>query len=129
MKRFWMRRIAGFIVLAVLGVAVFSTIVMLLWNALLPNLFHFPTITFIQALGLLILSKLLFGGFRGGGPKQHWKNKMKQHWMNMSPEEKEKFKQEWSRRCGGRGPFGQENPFAAGGAFSEEKTPPAESAS
>lgn len=127
MKRFWIRRIAGFIVLALLGVVVFSGIVMLLWNALLPTLFHFPVITFFQALGLLILSKLLFGGFRGGGPKQHWKNKMKQnlimkqHWMKMSPEEKEKFKQEWSKRCGGRGFFGT--------PFSDEKTPPAESAS
>jgi hypothetical protein len=125
MKRFWMRRVAGFIVLALLGVTVFSTIVMLLWNALLPTLFHFPAITFFQALGLLILSKILFGGFRGGGPKQHWKNKMKQNWMNMTPEEKEKFKQEWSKRCGGRGSFRTAGgPFAPEGPFPDEKVPP-----
>ena len=133
MKRFWMRKIAGFIILAILGVVVFSAIVMFLWNALLPSLFHFPMITFPQALGLLILSKILFGGFRGGGPRHQWKDKMKQRWMNMTPEEKEKFKQDWSRRCGSRGPFrgpfGQENPLASGGPFSEEKTPPAKSAS
>jgi len=120
MKRFWMRRVAGIIVMVIVGITVFSTIVMLLWNALLPSLFHFPEITFAQALGLLILSKILFGGFRGGGPKQQWKNKMKQHWMNMNPEEREKFTQEWSKRCG---PFGPRGPFPV------EKDTPAESAS
>ena len=129
MKRFWLKRVAMIIVMVILISTVVSGVVMLLWNALMPALFHLPVITWPQALGLLVLCKILFGGFKGGGPRHHWKNKMKQHWMNMSSEEKEKFKQDWSRRCGGRGPFGQENPFAAGGAFSEEKTPPAESAS
>ena len=126
MKRFWMRRVAGIIVMVIVGITVFSTIVMLLWNALLPSLFNFPRITFPQALGLLILSKILFGGFRGGGPKQQWKNKMKQHWMNMNPEEREKFTQEWSKRCG---PFRQRGPFGPGGPFSSEKDTPTESAS
>lgn len=126
MKRFWMRRIAGIIVMVIVGITVFSTIVMLLWNALLPSLFHFPQITFPQALGLLILSKILFGGFRGGGPKQQWKNKMKQHWMNMKPEEREKFTQEWGKRCG---PFGQGGPFGPGSPFPAEKDTPTESAS
>jgi len=127
MKRFWMKRIAGFIVLAILGVVVFSSIVMLLWNALLPSLFHFPVITFPQALGLLILTKILFGGFRGGGPKNHWKDKMKQRWMNMTPEERENLQQRWGKRC--QGPFGQRGPFGPGGPFSSEKDTPAESAS
>jgi hypothetical protein len=117
MKRFWMRRVAGFIVLALLGITVFSGIVMLLWNALMPAIFHLSAITWLQALGLLILSKILFGGFRGGGPRHHWKDKMKQNWMKMTPEQKEKFRQEWMKRCGGRGPF------------SDEKVPPTESAS
>jgi hypothetical protein len=124
MKRFWMKKVAGFIVLAIIGVVVFSTIVMLLWNALLPSLFHFPIITFPQALGLLILSKILFGGFRGGGPKDRWKGRMKERWMNMQPEEKEKFMQVWSKRCGGRGPWGQKNPFGPEGPFSTEKDTP-----
>ncbi len=119
MKRFWIRKVAGFICLAVVGILVFSGIVMLLWNALLPELFHFPVISFWQALGLLILTKLLFGGFRGGGPRRgQWKDKMKQRWMNMTPEEKEKFKQDWGRRC--RSPFGQERPFSNEKASSSE---------
>jgi len=130
MKRFWIRKVVGFICLAVVGVLVFSGIVMSLWNALLPELFHFPVISFWQALGLLILSKLLFGGFRGGGPRGGgWKDKMKQRWMNMTPEEKEKFKQDWGRRCRptfrGEKPFGKEGPWGRGswgrsGSFEEE---------
>jgi len=107
MKSFWFRKIAGFIVIAIVGVFIFGSIVMLLWNALLPVLFHFPVITFWQALGLLLLTKILFGGFRGGGPRRGWNNKMKQRWMNMTPDEKEKFKQEWRSRCG-RMPFKEE---------------------
>ncbi len=137
MKRFWMRRILGILIIVPLVIALVSTVVMLLWNALLPSLFHFPVITWYQALGLLVLCKLLFGGFRGGpGHKQQWKNKMKQHWMNMKPEEKEKFMQEWNKRCdgrgpfgGSRGPFGARNPFGPEGPFSEEKDSSQESAS
>ncbi len=57
--------------------AVGSIVVMLLWNALLPAIFGVKAITFLQAAGLLILSKILFGGFRHRprpfyGPKRHW---------------------------------------------------------
>ena len=118
MKRFKMRKIAGIILLVILGITVFGSVVMLLWNALLPALFHFPVINFWQALGLLILAKLLFGGFRGGGPRPRWKEKIKDRWMNMSPEEREKFKQEWGRRC--RKPFGKEDFFPTEKASSPE---------
>lgn len=114
MKGFWIRKAAGFVCLAIAGVLVFGTVVMLLWNALMPELFHLPAIGFWQALGLLLLTKILFSGFRGGGPpKAHWKNKMKQEWMNMTPEQREKFKQEWGRRC--RPPFA-ERPFSNAGS-------------
>jgi len=82
-----------------------GAIVMFLWNAILPDVISVVSkITYIQAMGLLILSKILFGGFkrRGGyggqGFKggQAWKEKM----MNMTDEEKEKFKSEWRERCG-----------------------------
>jgi hypothetical protein len=121
MKRFWIRRIAGFIALAIAGAFVFGGVVMLLWNALLPALFHLPVIGFWQALGLLLLTKILFGGFRGGGPRGHFKDKMKQKWMNMTPEQKEKFKQEWGRRCG-------KTPFDREGMASWENTPSQENA-
>jgi hypothetical protein len=117
-RRFGISKVIGIICLVAIGTLVFSGIVMLLWNALLPGLFHFPVITIWQALGLLILCKILFGGFRpGGGPRGHWKDKMKQKWMNMTPEEKEKFKQDWGRRC--RRPFDQGNRFDQGSPFEQ----------
>jgi hypothetical protein len=95
------RRVLGFILLAIVGIFVFGSVVMMLWNALLPVLFHFPVISFWQALGLLLLAKILFGNFRGGGgPGRRWKQRMEQNLANMTPEEKEKIRQEWGRRCG-----------------------------
>ena len=89
-----------FFLIAMAGLAVFSAVVLLLWNALLPVIFHLPVITFWQAAGLLLLSKILFGGFRGGwggGFGGRWRHKMQQRWMDMTPEERERFKQEWGR--------------------------------
>lgn len=91
--------IPGFIALAILGIFVFGVLVMSLWNALLPGLFHVPVITFWQALGLLILSKIFFGGFRGG-PRPWGYNKMRRKWDSMTPEEQERFRQQWKNRCG-----------------------------
>ena len=75
---------------------------MLLWNALLPAVLGVSTITFWQAIGILVLSKILFGGFSGGhghhrhhGHRHDWNGK----WMHLSPEEREKMKSEWRSRC------------------------------
>ncbi len=106
MKRgFWAGRILFFILIGVIAVLIFSGIVMLLWNNVLATVTNVHTITFVQALGILLLSKILFGGFRGGwGPRRYyWKQRMMQKWNNMSPGEREKFKQEWQRRCGSWG--------------------------
>ena len=50
---------------------------MWLWNAIMPDIFGLITITYWQAVGLLILFKILFGGFGSGGSKSHKKDKMK----------------------------------------------------
>ncbi len=47
----------------------FGYVVMLLWNWLLPAIFGLGTITFWQAVGIVILAKLLFGGFGGSSGK------------------------------------------------------------
>jgi hypothetical protein len=82
--------------------------VMLLWNCLMPELFGTPEILYPQSLGLLVLARILFGGFRGGwcgghrgchSGKHSWKEKMKARYEAMSPEEKEKFKAKMGR-CG-----------------------------
>jgi len=104
MKRgFWARKIAMGIVFGVAAVLLFGLIVMSLWNAILPAVIHVSAISFWQAVGLLVLSKILFGGFRGGwgrGPGGRWKERMQDKWKNMSPEQREQFKQEWRNRCG-----------------------------
>jgi Ca2+/H+ antiporter, TMEM165/GDT1 family len=128
-RSFKIRKVAGILVMVIAGVLVMGSIVMLLWNALMPVLFHLPVVTFWQALGLLLLTKILFSGFRGGGPRARWKEKLNDRWTNMTPEDREKFKQEWGRRCGGRfrgpGAFGGEKPFATEetGAAEEKNKP------
>ena len=100
---FWTLR-AIFVPLAIAGgVFLFGTAVMLLWNALLPAVLGVSTITFWQAVGILILSKILFGGFRGG--HHHHRPRFSRHdwnqkWMHLSPEEREKMRAEWRNRCG-----------------------------
>jgi len=91
--------------LILVGVALFSYVTMLLWNELLPVLFHFPVITFWQALGLLILGRLLFGGFGhcGRGHHRMWGNEFRNKWETMTPEEREQF---MKMRHMHRGPWG-----------------------
>ncbi|HSE38368.1 MAG TPA: hypothetical protein VLG74_13775 [Blastocatellia bacterium] len=96
--------------LAILGMVIFAWIggevVKLLWNWLAPALFGFRQITFWQALGLLALCRILFGGFGlGGGGKRNSGRRMEarinervrerlaDRWEQMTPEEREKFRQ------------------------------------
>ena len=85
-----------------------SAIVMWLWNAILPSLLHTSNITFWQSAGLLLLSRILFGGFhfrrpdRQAGFGNSWSNmrkNMREKWMKMSEEERAKFKNEMRNRC------------------------------
>jgi len=86
------------LILAPLALFLFGEVVMLLWNWLMPALFHLPMITFWQGLGLLVLSWLFFGGLRGSGPRSgyrhHWRRRLQDRWEHMTPGEREKFR-EW----------------------------------
>ena len=78
----------------------FGYFVMLLWNWLMPSLFAgMKEIGYWQALGILVLSKLLFGGIRGRGYHGRWHH---HRWANMTPEEREKFKAGMHGCCGGK---------------------------
>jgi hypothetical protein len=96
--------------LAILGMVIFAwiggAIVMLLWNWLAPALFGLRQVTFWQALGLLALCRILFGGFgMGGGGHRHSRRRMEgrirervreridERWEQMTPEERERFRQ------------------------------------
>lgn len=87
--------------------AVFTALVMLLWNWLIPGIFNGPAITYVQALGLLLLSKILLSpigrGFGHGGPwrakHRHWKQ-FEERMHNMTEEERAKFKEKFEHfRC------------------------------
>ncbi len=82
--------LAGFLLFVALG----GVIVRALWNALLPHLFGWPSITFWQALGLLVLCRILFGGLglRGGPPSRVHRH-VRERLEGMSPEERERFRQ------------------------------------
>lgn len=96
--------VAPFAIALIVGFFGWTT--MTLWNWLLPGLFGLKAITFWQAVGLLILCRLLFGGMRGGGSgKQRWRHRMQERWENMTPEEREQFQREMgSRWCCSRPP-------------------------
>lgn len=102
------------VVLAVLGF-----VTMRLWNWLVPALFTGPTVGYWQALGLLLLARLLFGGLRhhhgpgGFGPwgRHHGWHQWRERWEQMTPEEQEqlraRFRGRWREgwnRCGGPEP-------------------------
>ena len=84
-----------------------SEIVLLLWNWLLPPLFGFHQITFWQAFGILVLSRILFGGFgfhRSGGPR--FRRRMEGRFDWMTPEEREQLRQRFRQRMRERWGFG-----------------------
>ena len=101
MRRFWILRGLKFVLFAIVLLAVLGAVVMSLWNWLLPALFGWPAISFAQAIGVLVLSKLLFGGFRGSGHGFGWRQRMIERWEKMSPEERERFRAGMRGRCGG----------------------------
>jgi hypothetical protein len=104
MKKNRVLRGLKFALFVVVFAAIFGLVVESLWNWLMPVLFGWHVITYWQALGLLILSKILFGGFRGRpGHNIYWRRRMMERWEQMTPEEREKFRQSMRSRCG---PFG-----------------------
>src|SRR5262245_41546594 len=105
MRKYW-----PFIIpVALLGMAVFifigGEVVMLLWNWLAPPAFGLPLLSFWQALALLALCRILFGGFGFHGGRQpiyrgrmaermanRMADRFAERWQNMTPEERERFR-------------------------------------
>jgi hypothetical protein len=120
----WMRmtRLTKLMVIApmlILAMVIFTFIggelVKLLWNWLAPELFGLRQITFWQAFGLLALCRILFGGFGLGGGghrnsrrrmeeriRERVRERMAERWEQMTPEEREKFRQRSRSGCGGQ---------------------------
>jgi hypothetical protein len=88
--RWW--KVLKIVVLVLVAIIVFGFVTMQLWNWLMPAIFGLRAITFAQALGLLVLSKILFGGFHRHGGGRGWRRHMEERLANMSPEERERFR-------------------------------------
>lgn len=106
-RKFWLLRGLKFLFFATLFVAVAGFVTMRLWNWLVPALFNGPSITFWQTLGLLLLTRILFGGWGRGGRagdwsrrREAWRRKMESRMAHLTPEEQEKFRQKMQTSCG-----------------------------
>ena len=111
-RMIWMAPLAliGMVVFIIIG----GGVVMLLWNWLAPALFGLRPIAFWQALGLLALCRILFGGFglAGGGHRSGSRRRMEgrirervhermdERWEQMTPEERERFREGMHGRGG-----------------------------
>ena len=98
-KWLWVAAPLGFAIFVAIG----GEVVMLLWNWLAPALLGLGQITFWQALGLLALCRILFGGFGLGGGGSHRsksRRRMRERWEQMTPEERERFCQGLQDRGG-----------------------------
>ncbi len=108
MKRVFFEGPARFIFFPIAAAAflsLISLVVMQLWNHLLPDIFHVGAITFWQAMGLFILSKILFGFGKGGGRFGRpgvgaplMRKRMEERFKNMILEEKALFKEQMKKR-------------------------------
>ncbi|MEZ4806597.1 MAG: hypothetical protein R2815_03885 [Flavobacteriales bacterium] len=103
----WMKFLIIPILIAAM-VALMGFVVMFLWNAIIPALTGWSMLTWPQALGLLVLCRILFGGFKGGGGGswRKWKHgrgeRSEDGCFGMNPEQRRRLKEEWERRCSGR---------------------------
>lgn len=98
--------------LAIVGIAALSGVIMLLWNLLIPDIFGLTTLNFWQALGLFVLARLLFGRFGGGhgrgcrpGFETMKGGQMSAKWANMTEEQRKEFICK-RRKFGFGGPWG-----------------------
>ena len=88
-----------FAAMAIVFVFAVGNIVMFLWNWILPDAIGASEITFWKAIGLFVLTRILFGGFKSGSRRGHrYGRKWKEKWRNMSEEERADFKQNWKSK-------------------------------
>jgi hypothetical protein len=85
------KRVLKFAAVAIVAAALFGFVVMGLWNWLIPAVFGWQPVGFLQAIGLLVLARILFGGFRGDR-HPNWRRRIHERWDAMTPEERERFR-------------------------------------
>jgi hypothetical protein len=97
MKSYRVWRVLKVVLMVAVAVNLFGWGTECLWNWLMPAIFGLRSITFAQAIGLLVLSKILFGGFHrhgggGRGWRRGWRKDWEERWAKMSPEEQQRFR-------------------------------------
>ena len=99
----WRKRRFLFIPIFLIGLFAVSAIVMLLWNAVFPNVSGLLPLNYWQAMALFILSRILFSGFNFRGHHGHrppfMHPSINNRFMSMNDEEREKFRDQWKQRC------------------------------
>lgn len=87
--------------LFILLILLLGGIVYWLWNAILPEVTGIKPLKYPQALGLLVLCRLLFGnfGWKKNGDGRRFGQEFKERFRNMSEEDRARLKEEWRKRC------------------------------
>ncbi len=96
------RRFLFFILVVAVAIAVAGGAVMLLWNAVLPAVGSVRELDYPQGLGLLLLCRILFGGFGKRGTRSwggHRGVQWREKWKGMSDADRTRFREEWKARC------------------------------
>jgi hypothetical protein len=95
-----------FFLFFLLTTSLMAGLVMVLWNAILPDITAAKEIHFGQALGLLILFRVLTGAMPWRRANPYWRRSspLRDRWMKMSEEERDQFREQLRRRCSGRNP-------------------------
>jgi len=94
----WVWKGVAFVGFLLIALAALSWVVMLLWNALVPGLFGAPRLHYLQAAGLLVLSRVLVGGLRGHHGS--WRHRAwRERWETLTPEERERLRERYARHC------------------------------
>jgi hypothetical protein len=91
-KKRMMQLAALVIPVFVVFIAVGGLVVQQLWNWLLPPILGWREVSYWQALGILALSRILFGGL-GGFPRPNYRRSTAERWERLTPEERERFRQ------------------------------------
>jgi len=102
-KNFCSGRKCFFIPFLIIGFLGISAVVMLLWNWILPSISSLQPLTYWQSMGLLALSRILFGSFHFGNHHSMHRQRfnhpeLKDKFMEMDAEEKQQFKEHWKNR-------------------------------
>jgi hypothetical protein len=98
-----------FVVLGMAGLALFTYVVLLLWNWLVPELFSGPELTYWQTLGVLVLAKILFSGIGPGHRKRvPYNGDKREYWSHWSPRHRDYWRKKFEEKMNGKS--GEEKP-------------------